>query len=352
MATEVNAAEVHSLDLFDDPQLTVLDRSTLEAYSQCPFQAYSIETGKVKITNRLMAAGEELHQAISRTIQWWIDCDGMPEEFAGRVRGAITEYLEGELRSSRPDVQPQVIAGMRASLWAFGDFLSGIRPVNILHFDGGEGDLSGQLAVDLGGLGVRATSELDLVVATESVEVIRVYDWKSGHKEWTASEVAQAFQFQMHGDLLFERYPDVLAVDYRVWNTRSNRVTHKVLLDRKQQPAFRARVRMAAEAKMRYGDNPPAWPAVEKCETCPAAVLCPEATETTKNHTSDPVAVLEQLIASEARVKALKGFLTKTVDETGSPVVSGSHAFGRVKKSERKPTAQIYKLSTVEGDES
>jgi CRISPR/Cas system-associated exonuclease Cas4 (RecB family) len=353
MATEVNPAEVHALDLFDDPQLTVLDRSTLEAYLTCPFQAYAIETGKVKITNNLMAAGEEIHQAISRTVQWWIDCDGMPEEFSGRLRGAITEYLEGELRASRPDVQPQVLAGARASLWSFAEFLSGIRPVNILHFDGGEGERSGQLAIDLGGLGVRATSELDLVIATESVEVLAVMDWKSGWKHNTAAEVYASFQFGLHAVLLFERYPGIAAVDVRVWDTRSNRRTYKVTFDRKREPELRDRLRMAAEAKMRYGANPPAWPTVEKCATCPAAVLCPEADDFAKEATTDPTAVLGQLIATDQRKKLLHKWLSAHVKKTGKHVVLENHAFGQHKKTDKAPPMQVYPLKAeASSDES
>lgn len=353
MAKPVNPDEVHALDLFDDPTLTVLDRSTLESYCNCPYQAWAIETGRIKIANKLMVAGDELHAAISRCIQWYIDCDGMPEEFQGRIKGAITEYLEGELRSSRPDVQPQVIAGMRASLWSFGDFLSGIRPVNILHFDGGEGDLSGQLAVDLGGLGVRATSELDLIVASESVDVIRWYDWKSGWKFHTAAEVNDAFQFGMHADLLFERYPGIKACECIVWDTRRNRQTYKVVFDRRRQPELRARVRMAAEAKMRWGDNPPCFPTLEKCQHCDVAIICPEADSCAKDATSDPTAVLGQYIATEQRKKLLHKWLSEHVKKTGRHVVLENHAFGPHKKTDKAPPMQLYPLKAeASGDES
>lgn len=345
MAKPINPDETHAFDLFDDaPKQFVLDRSTLELWQNCPFQAWCIETGKVKITNTLMAAGNEIHAGISRCIQEWIDTDGMLEEFGGRVKGAIVDYLEGELRASRPDVQPQVLAGARASLWSFAEFLSQIRPVNILAFDGGEGDLSSQFAVDLPGLNVRATSELDLLTATESIDVLRITDWKTGWKHNTAAIVRESFQFQMHADLVFERYPGIQAVEVVAWDTRSNRRTYRVLFDRKHKGDFHTRILMAVEARMRYYDNPPAWPTVEKCSTCPAACLCPEADKTTKNHTTDPPAVLEQLIATEARAKALKAFLTKTVDTTGQPVLCGTHAFGRVRKTKKEPNAQIYKL--------
>lgn len=343
--------ELKALCPFDsEPELIVADRTTLENWATCPYQAKQIETGVIKGVGMLAEAGEEIHRAFGSTIQWYIDCDGMPDEYQGRIKGAITEFLEAELRGSRPDVQPMVLAGARASLWSFAEFLSGIMPGNILYFDGGLDDKSSQLAKDLGGLGVRITSELDLVVATESFEVIRVYDWKSGWKYHTAADVANAFQFQMHAVLLFDRHPTIQAVEYVVWDTRSNKRTYKVVFERKRYDDYLMRIRTAAGYRVQFFANPPAWPAEEKCRICRAAPLCPEADDLTKNNVSDPSALLDQYIASEARCKSLKKSLTAIHDETKKPIISGNTGFARVKKTDRAPAAQTYRLKATEAE--
>jgi hypothetical protein len=349
VAKPANPDEIKSFLEDGPPELPVLDRSTLEAWSTCPFQAHAISSGKVQITNTLMAAGEEVHQAISRTIQQWIDTDGMADQFGG-VRGAIADWLEGELRGSRPDVQPEAIAGARASLWSITEFLVGIRPGNILCFDGGEDDRSSQLAMNLGFCTV--TSELDLVTATESVEVLRVTDWKTGHTIHTAADAAHAFQPQMHADLLFEHYKGIEAVEFVFWDARRNKRTYKVLLPRSRREEYHSRVFQAAQSWQRYRDNPVPWPTIEKCELCRAAFLCPAADNLMKDATTEPGILLEQLIAAEQRVKVLKGALSGVVKATGAPVVSGSSAFGPHKKSERAPANQLYSIKAEEADDS
>jgi hypothetical protein len=342
VAKPVDPKELTALCPFEAPaELPVLDRSLLETYALCPFQAHCIEQGKVQITNTLMAAGNEIHAAISRCIQQWIDTDGMADQFGG-VKGAIADWLEGELRGSRPDVQPQALAGARASLWSFADFLTGIRPGNILHFDGGEEDRSSQLAINLGFCTV--TSELDLVTATDSIEVLRVTDWKSGHKLLTSADAANSFQSQMHADLVFERYKGVQAVEYVFWNTRTNKPSYKVQLPRSRREEYHSRVFQAAQTWQRYHEHPVAWPTLEKCEHCRAAFLCPAADNLMKDATTEPGILLEQLIASERRVNVLKGALSGVVKATGAPVVSGSSAFGPHKRSERAPANQVYSV--------
>lgn len=348
MSKPANPDEVKSFLDVETPERVVLDRSLLEQFTVCPWQAHATMTGKVSLPNDLMNTGNEIHAAISRTIQWWIDNDGLADQFGG-VRGSIADWLEGELRGSRPDVQPQAIAGARASLWAFADFLSGIRPANILHFDGGEGDKSSQLAIDLGFCVV--TSELDLVTATDSVEVIRVTDWKSGWKLHTASEVANAFQFQMHADLLFERYKGVQAVEVVVWDTRRNKRTYRVQFERSRREEYHSRVFQAAQTWQHYRDNPTPWPSVEKCEGCRAALFCPAADDALKATSGEASGLLEQLIVVGQRYEQIKSALSAEVKRTKAPVVSGVNAFGPYKKSERAPQNQLYTIKAAEPEE-
>jgi hypothetical protein len=335
-----------ALDAFapiEPPKLEVLDRSTLERWTVCPFQASAIEDKRVTDGSLATASGQEVHDAISKATRAWIESEGHVFSSHEARQLLITE-LECGLRDSRPDVQPDVLAGCRASIWAWAKFMSNIHPGNVLAFDGGEDlDRGGQLAIDFPELGVRATSELDLLYTTESPAVLAEVDYKSGHKYHTERDVANAFQFQFHADLVFDAYPHVEALDLTVWDTRSNHRTYEVRFERKRQPEYRARVRKAIETRAMHRNNPPCWSAVEKCELCQCAVFCPAAGEDIKDVQHDPVGSLRQLIAIEAKADALRKQLTNYVDTTGREIVSGKDRFGRAPSS-RKPAAKVYQL--------
>lgn len=340
-----------ALDAFapiETPELEILDRSTLERWSICPFQAAAIEAGRVTDGSLATVSGQCVHDAISMATRAWLESEGHVFSTRDAVE-LLTQELEAALRDSRPDVQPDVLAGCRASIWSWSRFMAAIHPGNVLGFDGGEElGRGGQLAIDFPELGVRATSEVDLLHTTEAPAVLSEVDYKSGHKYHTERDVANAFQFQFHADLVFEAYPDVQALDLTVWDTRSNHRTFAVRFERKRQPEYRARVRKAIETRAMLRHNPPCWPAVEKCELCQCAVFCPAAGEDIKDVKADPVTALRQLIAVEAKADALRKQLTNYIDSTGEEIVSGADRFGRAPSS-RKPTAKVYQLGKDKG---
>lgn len=326
----------------------VLDRSTLERASNCPFQAAAIEQGRVCNSSLLTAAGQECHEAFSRTIHEWIETDGALEPH--ELRSALV----GNLHAARPDVQPAAIAGARASVYDFAKFLWRIHPGNILRFDGGE-DLgrSGQLAMDVDP-NYRITSELDLLYSTDSPELLGEIDYKTGWKVHSASDVFQSFQFQLHAALVFENYEAVNGLEVRVWNTRTNQQTFKVVFRREQMAAFRVRLISAIGTYEHHvrGPEPPTWPAEEKCSLCPAASLCPVSGEDIKEVATDPKGTLRKLIALEAKADAWKKLLAAHVDATGVDIIDGDAGFGRNKPaSTRKAPVAIYKPAKEETTE-
>src|SRR5262245_55442529 len=148
-----------------DGDLETLDRSCLERWASCPWQAHVIESGLVKTVSLAAEAGEAIHQALSTVTRTWVE-DGDSYDTAWIARDSLRTDLQFELRRSRPDLQPEVLAGMMPSVWAWARFCSEIRPGNVLGFDGGwEIGRSSQLAYDFPDLGARVTSELDLIYA-------------------------------------------------------------------------------------------------------------------------------------------------------------------------------------------
>jgi hypothetical protein len=332
---------------FDDaPRLMVLDRSTLEAWALCPWQAKAIEEHRVTAWPLLPVIGEEIHQAISRATHTWVDSGGIlsPSE--------LRDTVEAELLAARPDVQPEALEGFRASIYAWASHLHKIHPENILGMDGGESrGKSGQLSVDFNDLGVRVTSELDLLYAGESVELLHEVDWKTGHKIHTAGDVRHSFQFTLHAVLVLEVFPNVQALEVVVWNTRTNRPTYRVEFRRERLGEYRARVRMAIQARATEYDTPTPWPALEKCEQCPAAALCPVAHEPLRDVRRDPAGAVLQLVALEAKADAIKKLLAGHVDGAGQDIVAEGVAFGRRKPSSRKPNATLYAPGQGEAEE-
>ena len=328
----------------EGPALTVLDRSTIERWAGCPWAAQAIESGRVNEWRYVMASGAEGHDALSRATLTWILSGGAlsPSELANE--------LETELRGARPDVQPDVLNAARYVIWPWAKFLSKIHPLNIIGCDGGETldpPRSGQLSLDIEGVGVRVTSELDLLYSGPSIDLLHEVDYKTGHKQWTAGDVAASFQFQLHAVLVFANFPAVQALEVTIWNTRSNDQSYRVIFERRKEPEYRARLRMALQPWWEFhgaGDGAPTWPAVEKCAMCSAAALCPVAGQDVKDAVADPLAVLAQLVAVEAKAKAIDKILAAQVDATGVDLeLPDGTKFGRAyPASERKRPTKVY----------
>ena len=325
-----------TLDSFvdmSDPGLEVVDRSSLEPWSECPMQASLLADGKQGPMPHFVEAGEQAHQAFSRAIGEWIDTNA---EIGPK---GIRETLESALIGSRPDLQPQTIASARASIWTFAAFLSEINPANILHFDGGERlGRSGQLAMDFPTAGVRYTSELDLVWQGPVKGVLQTEDWKTGwrfHRGW---DVANSFQFQSHAVLLFEKYPEIAAVETRVWDTRRGAATYPAIFERAKQRVYLTRIHAALQSRYDHKDNPVPWPVAEKCERCQVARHC-SASGDIGTVASDPAAALREYIALGAKTKALHGLLAAHVKNNGVIQLDTGERFASEHKS--KPKVQL-----------
>lgn len=330
-----------------DVKLTILDRSTLEPYSVCPAQARFRETGLIRSVGRAAIVGQEVHDALSKTTQAYIRERGLlrPQEIASE--------LEMNLRETRPDVQPEAIKAFQYSVWSWSKFLADIHHTNILRYDGGTGDKSGQLAMDYESLGLRVTSEVDLCYATPAPEVIEEVDYKSGWKFWSEKAVAESFQFNLHALLLFHVYPAVQCVRVRIWQTRINGLTYAVEFKRERIKEYDTRIQMAIAEWHRNRSKLPekaeAWPSREACSICEASALCPAAD---RDIAESPEDQLRQLIAVEAKADALKELLNKWVDATGEDVTCNGVAYGIGKpKANRKPTKSLYQLRQVANDE-
>lgn len=321
-------------------ELALVRRSDLERWAECPAMAALTEGGKEGPRPDYIEVGEQVHQAISTAIRDWCESDGE----IGPV--GIRQSLEQALRGSRPDVQPQVIAAARASLWAFGGFLAEIHPANILAFDGGEEiGRSGQLAIDLPTAGVRYTGEVDLLWAGPEKNLLHLEDWKSGWRFFRGYDVANSFQFQSYAVMTFAVYPSIEAVEIRVWNLRNNTRTYPVFLERAKSDQYLARIHAAIQVRRNYRDDPVPWPAAEKCGRCPVALHCP-ASGDIGEVARDPLAALRQYIALQAKLGELEGLLKRHVKQHGPIQLDSGERFSAEWKTAPKPQLIVPKART------
>ena len=324
-----------------DDGLATVDRSTLERALTCPWQAKAVESGRCRTVGILAEAGEEGHKAFSEGVHGWIDSNGAlsPSDLRMDVENAV--------RNARPDLQPEAVRSIQPAIYQWSQLIYSIHPGNILAFDGGEDiDRSGQLAIDFPDLGVRYTSEVDLLYQGDCPEVLEEADYKTGWKHHSQELIRDSFQFQSHAVLALEKYPDSKALRVRVFDTRHRQLSYGVYFPRERLFDWKVRIRGAIEAwRLSQSDNPPCWPTLEKCSICPAAAMCPVADEPIRDIHRDPAAFIKRMVAVKARLDTLQDIAAEYVDETGQDIDAGGVRFGRNKpKSERKAPATIYSL--------
>lgn len=323
----------------DDAALELADRSTLEDCSECPRQAAFRRDGRVMRNSFCLDSGNAAHEAIGQAVADYVESRGAAS------RDDTILLMEQGAADSRPDIQPDVVKAVKPSVYRIAKYLHGIHPANILRFDGGRDAQSGQLSWDMTDLGLRITSEVDLLHAGPSPDVLHEVDWKSGHERWTADKVADSFQFQLHAWLVLNNYPDVQALEVRVWNVRFNSVTFRVLFKRSDLYGISVRIRNAAVQYTKIRGKSPedcqAWPTAEKCAWCPAAAMC----SAVNMPEGSPEQWVDKIVGLEVQADALRKLAAAHVKKTGRDITTASgNCFG-LEKPKRSVAPKMYTYS-------
>ena len=328
------------IDTEVEPELAIVDRSTLERVANCPAQGAFVASGKVLNDSDAASSGNEVHAAFSEAVSWYVSSSGELN-----VRDVV-EIMQGRLLNSRPDVQPEVIDSAWRCSWEWCKFLFDRNPQDVIRYDGGKGEHSGQLAWDIPWAGCRVTSELDFLHAGPSPRVLHEVDYKSGRKQWTANDVERSFQFTVHAWLVFQNYPTVDALEVRIFNTRACRFSYEAVYERRDFARYEARVVAAVQAWNKWRGVEPskceAWPSADKCDLCPARALCPAVPASDVD--ADPVGYVKSMFALESKLDGMALVAAAYVDRTGKDILTADGiAFGRGKpKADRKPKCELY----------
>jgi len=337
---------------FGSDDLPEADRTSIERMAECPGAARLIETGRIMDDSIDAQAGEEIHQAFGTATDVYVK---RPLDTDDMGPAGIADAFQKRILETRPDIMPRAIEAAWHCAFPWARFLAGsystpgLMPKAILCYDGGEGDRSGQLSVDLKDLGVRLTSEVDFLYQTQAPAVLREIDYKSGWKNYTVDVVAQRFQFWVHAYLIFRNFPSCNVLEVSAWQTRRNKPTEPVAFLREDLMTIEARIYAGVKVWKEYRGQPvgdvPFWPEVSKCSACPAARVCPKIP--TESCAADPVRFVQSLAAVEARRDAMREEAAAHVDFTGKDIIlPNGDAFGRNKptKHERRPSAVLYSL--------
>ena len=357
-----------------------LDRTTLERYARCPWQGWTVEVGHVEDVSFPADSGSEAHRVIGEAVAQYAR-EGIPPR----------EYMEEELPKARPDVQPDVLAGVRPSLWAIGQFLTSRHPNDLIAYQGGEGDHSGQFAREFSAgtpekPATIITSEVDMLLAGTTTSELLEIDFKTGHTSWSSVDVRDSWQFRLHAWLLFEAFPGLEYLHVDIWMTRLHSHAPTYTFVRKRMSDFDAllasavqiRERMhliedAAQAKLKERKKKPTFKNLvlamldalvegrgpsdtfemtiqefDKCGACPAKLRCPHVLMPVKEIAEDPERYANDTNTMEAAVAFRKDLLRKHHEAHGE-IEGKTICFGlNAPKRVSKPRANEFKFYAPE----
>jgi hypothetical protein len=327
------------------------DNSTLAAYDVCPFQGYAIEQALVPNESPEMAAGTAGHAVLAELIDEFREIGRLQP--MQRDLGDKAEHhplyrwdsaVSGLIRT-RPDVMPETIRGLARGVWGLANLLNDHHRVDVLRYQGGQGDASGQVTRKLGDSLI--TSELDLLLRTRAANVLHEVDFKTGQTHWMVTDV-DCFQFQCHNWLLRETYPQLDKLLVQVYPTRYT-LLDPVLFTNEDADAFEWRLLailrerdetyVAAEVGKPIATRPG-----ECCLRCPAVTLCACALDSAKELADDPaIYALRTMVWQEAIEKRVDAQI-EHVRAHGPIALPDGRTFGVAPSREAKPRRDQYKI--------
>jgi len=340
-----------------------LDRSLLERYATCPFQALAVETGLVKDGGFEADSGTECHRVIG---------EGIDHYLRG---GDFIDYCRQEIPKMRPDVQHDAGPNLWRSVHGLARLLrwtvppgpdcpEGVRrsPEDIIRYQGGQGEQTGQVSWPL--LPATATrgqiivtSEVDLLLAESASEMTEI-DFKR-HKVFTGADIKASFQFRLHAWLLFHIHAELEVLRTKVWNVPKGSITPAAVFARRDADEFAGTlleaVRYRSEAHVlaikAELHNIAAWPHTEKCVVCPAVRDCLKTPTPCVALNMEPARFAASLQVREIAVQKDRALLIRYVTDHGEDFGKGlSFGIGKPKPPQ-KPVASTFRFYDTPGED-
>lgn len=341
-----------------------LDRSTLERYAACPWQAYvlglldtlaALARGERIFAwerKRLDEADPKLIEELRKYAQCGMSsliCDSGVEvhriidqafsESKGDLE-KIPEWIEENLPRSRPDIQPQVIIAARHVCDVLADLHISVIGTEIQMEYVLFPETSSRAAVII-------TQAMDLIGEGRE-KALHIHDWKSGHKRRTNAEAFESFQAQCAALIVWKQkaYAEVQKIYWWYQETRFGTKAfakfergefHPRLPHLTQEIAFECRMEEAA--KLFLADVRECWPMDAKCCWCDAIRWCTLAHVDAQEIAFDERAFIDKLIVDEESVRRRKKAATEWLKSKG-PIV-GTVAVFQQKKPQARFTGEV-----------
>ncbi len=299
----------------------VYDRSDLEKTSGCPFEAKAIRDGKVKDVSMLADVGIEGHRLLAESLE------SVDENYLDLV-----DYLENELPTARPDIQPEVIKSLRGAT----EELRKIDPGRII---GIEKQYSTEFLKATRNHGaIVLTCCQDLLLAGKDETVVILFDWKTGYKRRTSTDAQSDFQTCFYSWILFRELPKVQTIHFFYEQTRYGTRAYAKLERERDYYNFEGRIQETV--RLRMEDSNEAWPGMEKCCWCCVTAICPHVVGEALELNKDKEGYLNQYIALKARVAAIERGMKAHCKKHGE-IRSGNQVFG-YKETKKIVSYKLY----------
>lgn len=342
------------------PAPEVLDRTLLECYSLCPAWGLFVERNP-----ELCGSPEAMSGTLTHEVFAWVLTEYALHRWPNDDEPPWAT-LEAYARQTRPDLQQDVLAALRPSLYSWSRWVLKRSPEDFVRFaqtrkrsqeaTDDEETLrarGGQLAREILPATTKrgpilATSELDTLVATPSEVVYDEIDYKTGHTPWTLDKVAKSFQFRLHAFLVFGTYKKLERLRVSIWMTRMNKRTAPVTFTRQQADDILGLLQQTVEYRrqalaLKDTEQAETWPAPDKCRICPCLQECPQAERKIRDIAADPVAFAQQTMICHLQVEDDIQNLAAYVDEHGPNIEWPGGKCGRF-PSDAKPRKKPFRF--------
>lgn len=305
----MNDAKLEEILFGKKEDVIIADRSMVEQYATCPFQAWYCRENDIDDTGILGEVGRVLHELTEEQIKDAIESRCTPDELA--------ENLVDALPTVRPDLQPRIIKAARF----LADDLANLQIHNVIGVEMQIDDACKTGIATKEGKKFKLTARLDLLLKGRNSLIVK--DWKSGFKKRTKEETFDDFQAQFDANILFKQYDgtegnriDIIHWFFveTFWGTQSYArfereseypsLPHLTLEKQIEGRIFQA-------LKLWQEDCRQAWPESKKCSWCPILTECPHAKAGVKLISNNPKTFVDRMVVLE---QALKKYQTIAKD--------------------------------------
>ena len=283
---------------------TYHDRSKLEATANCPYAAAHAKDIPIGILGQV---GSEDHRIIKEA---WEYCEGDSQ--------AAVDYLLQEIPKARPDLQPQVITSLRH----FARRMKKFDPWRIVAVEKQYSTIFFPATQTAGP--VIITMAVDLLIAGRDETSLHVHDYKTGWKRYTNTIAYEAYQTCHYAYVLLKEMPDVQEIHFWYDQTRHDTKPGYAKFTRDNMEDMAGRIGSAIQ----YVGSDVAWPEPDKCAWCPVTAECPHVVAEDREFNSDRPAYLDQLIALNARTKAMSATMNAYVKQHGRIEGNNGNIYG------------------------